>query len=113
LLRSDTFPPGEVRWAARSVLGTLIQLPSRLELRHGSSLRSWPLPADASQLEYAEGILVYASGGSIHALRLRDASDRVVLTPPVRPFLVEFSHRGLAWAAGSRVSFRSAATFYS
>lgn len=100
VLQTYTFPVGAVKEFALAGVGLVVQLPGgKIEIRNGSSIRRFSIPAQGRMLDYAEGILLYKVGTAIHARRLATGKD-VVLR---HGSFAHLEHNGLSYAVGRRV----------
>ncbi|HKP18378.1 MAG TPA: hypothetical protein VJT84_07855 [Gaiellaceae bacterium] len=98
--RTYTFPVGAVKEFALSGVGLVVQLPGgKIEIRNGSSVRTFSIPAQGRMLDYAEGILLYKIGTAIRARRLSTGKD-VVLRHGT---FGQLEHNGFSYAVGRRV----------
>ena len=109
VLATLPYAPGAVRAIALAPSGVLAQLQGAVEITKGPSKKTVTLPAGASLLDYAEGRILYRLGVGIHALRVSDAQDTLLLQGTKKtPVLAAYDTRGLAWAAGTRVDWACA-----
>ena len=98
-----------VRAAVLAGPGLVASTASGLELRNGSAVRRFPLPAGSRFLGFSEGIVAYGTGAQLRLLRLNGARDTLFRTLAPR-FHAQLGRRGLGYASGRTVSFHAWST---
>ena len=101
------FEPGAVKAIALAPAGLVVQLSGAVEIRKGARTVTVALPAGALMTDFAEGRILYVSKrGDVHALRVTDKQDTLLLRRSVGgPVAASYDTRGLAWARGKTVNF--------
>lgn len=73
----------------------------------------FPVPKQAELLDCAGGIVIYRVGSTIKGIRLASGKTATLLTGPKKGLIVAaISPKGLAWASGSTLHWRPAATAF-
>jgi hypothetical protein len=74
---------------------------------------TFPVPKQAKLLDCASGIVIYRAGSTIRGIRLATGKTATLLTGPKKGAIVAaISPQGLAWAIGSTLHWRPAATAF-
>jgi hypothetical protein len=69
-----------------------------LDARKGTPLNTFPVAVGAAHLDFRAGLAVYASGRTVHVLRLADGQDRVLARTPRAVVGVQIEAPGIAYA---------------
>jgi hypothetical protein len=104
LAHYSDYAAGDVHAIRYGSLGVVLELDDQIELRRTGVRDDFPLPAGGHLVDYANGVVAYARGGDVRAIRVADGED-VVVRSPGRPFLARLARRGLAIARGRTVSW--------
>jgi hypothetical protein len=105
------YPAGAASEAVLTVtLGLIVKTKAGLDVRKGGSVQRFPLPAGARFLGYADGRVAYGVGVELRLRDLDGRHDRLVRRFAGPRYRAQFGPRGLAYASGRTLGFRTIAT---
>jgi hypothetical protein len=100
------YAPGDASAAVLTSRGLVVKTKSGLEVHWDEKVRTVPLPAGARFLGLAQGLFAYSVGPELRLRRIDGTGDKLLrrLAPG---FHAQLSHRGVAYASGRTLGFRT------
>jgi len=83
-----------------------VQLAGEVQIRTPTGSTSLVLPVNSVVTDFAEGRLLYTLNGGVHAFRVANGKDTLLLKGSARtPVFATLDTHGLGWAQGTSVNF--------